>query len=241
MKAVVEAENISKSFGEKQVLQGTSLTVGEGENVVILGRSGTGKSVFIKCIVGLVEPDEGTIKVLGKDVLNINRRDMNAIRKDIGFLFQGAALYDSMSVRENLAFPLRTIKMNKDEVETHVKEALDNVGLAEAIDKMPAELSGGMRKRVGLARAIIMKPKIILYDEPTTGLDVITSREISELILDIQKKYNTGSIIITHDMPCAKITANRILVLRDGKFAAEGTYDELEKHENPDIKSFFEF
>ncbi|HYG15058.1 MAG TPA: ATP-binding cassette domain-containing protein, partial [Bacteroidia bacterium] len=160
MKVVVETENISKSFGDKHILKGVSLTVAEGENVVILGRSGTGKSVFIKCIVGLVEPDEGSIKVLGKDVLNINRNDMNDIRRDIGFLFQGAALYDSMSVRENLAFPLRTVKMSKDEVEAQVKEALDNVGLADAIDKMPAELSGGMRKRVGLARAIIMKPKI---------------------------------------------------------------------------------
>lgn len=241
MKAVIEANSISKSFGDKHILEGTSLTVEEGENVVILGRSGTGKSVFIKCIVGLVEPDEGTIKVLGKDVLNLGTKEMNSIRKEIGFLFQGAALYDSMSVRENLAFPLRTVKMSKDEVEAHVKEALDNVGLAEAIDKMPAELSGGMRKRVGLARAIIMKPKIILYDEPTTGLDVITSREISELILEIQKKYNTGSIIITHDMPCAKITANRIVVLQDGKFAAEGSYEELEKHENENVRSFFEF
>ena len=241
MKVVVETENISKSFGDKHILKGVSLTVAEGENVVILGRSGTGKSVFIKCIVGLVEPDEGSIKVLGKDVLNINRNDMNDIRRDIGFLFQGAALYDSMSVRENLAFPLRTVKMSKDEVEAQVKEALDNVGLADAIDKMPAELSGGMRKRVGLARAIIMKPKIILYDEPTTGLDVITSREISQLILEIQKKYNTGSIIITHDMPCAKITANRIVVLQNGKFAAEGTYDELENHENDSVRSFFEF
>ena len=209
---------------------------------MILGRSGSGKSVTIKCIVGLIEPDKGEIKVFGENVLNLKKSELNEIRVRIGFLFQSGALYDSMSVRENLAFTLKKHKrdLTPEEVESEVLEALDNVGLSDAIDKMPSELSGGMQKRIGLARTLILKPEIILYDEPTTGLDTITSREISELILDIKHKRKTTSIIITHDMACAKLTADRIMVLKDGVIHAEGTYEELEKSEDEWVRSFFE-
>lgn len=240
---IIEIKNLHKTFGKNnKVLQGVNLTVNKGEDLVILGRSGSGKSVTIKCIVGLIEPDKGEIKVFDENVLNLKKSELNEIRVRIGFLFQSGALYDSMSVRENLAFTLK--KHNRDlspeEVESEVMEALDNVGLSDAIDKMPSELSGGMQKRIGLARTLILKPEIILYDEPTTGLDTITSREISELILDIKHKRKTTSIIITHDMACAKLTADRIMVLKDGVIHAEGTYEELEKSEDEWVRSFFE-
>lgn len=240
---MIEIRDLHKTFGkDNKVLQGVNLTVNKGEDLVILGRSGSGKSVTIKCIVGLIEPDKGEIKVFGENVLNLPKRELNEIRVRIGFLFQSGALYDSMSVRENLAFTLRKHKseLTAQEVESEVMEALDNVGLGDAIDKMPSELSGGMQKRIGLARTLILKPEIILYDEPTTGLDTITSREISELILDIKHKQKTTSIIITHDMACAKLTADRIMVLKDGKIHAEGTYEELEKDEDEWVRSFFE-
>ncbi|KFF03332.1 ABC transporter ATP-binding protein [Flavobacterium reichenbachii] len=240
---IIEIIDLHKTFGEDNtILKGVNLTVNKGEDLVILGRSGSGKSVTIKCIVGLIEPDQGEIKVFGENILNLSKEELNEMRVKIGFLFQSGALYDSMSVRENLSFTLRAHKrdLSEEEVESEVIEALESVGLGDAIDKMPSELSGGMRKRIGLARTLILKPEIILYDEPTTGLDTITSREISELILDIKNKQKTASIIITHDMACAKMTADRIMVLKDGVIHAEGTYEELEKDEDEWVRSFFE-
>ena len=238
---IISIQNLYKSFGENEVLKGVNLTVTKGEDLVILGRSGSGKSITIKCIVGLVEADKGEIKVFDTDITKLKNNELNSIRKQIGFMFQNGALYDSMSVRQNLAFTLKhhTKEVTEEEIENKIIEALTNVGLEEAIDKMPAELSGGMRKRIALARTLIIKPEIILYDEPTSGLDTITSREISELILSVQKKYKTTSIIITHDMACAKLTGNRILILNDGIIHAEGTYEELEKSTDEWVRSFF--
>lgn len=238
---IIEIKNLHKTFGKNKVLQGVNLTVNKGEDLVILGRSGSGKSVTIKCLVGLVNADKGEIKVFGTDITKLKSNELNQIRERIGFMFQNGALYDSMSVRQNLAFTLKhhTKKLSDVEVENQIIEALESVGLRDAIDKMPAELSGGMRKRIGLARTLIIKPEILLYDEPTSGLDTITSREISELILSIQKKYKTTSIIITHDMACAKRTGNRIMILKDGVICAEGSYAELEKSDDKWVRSFF--
>lgn len=240
--ATIEINNLHKTFGESNhVLKGVNLTVNKGENLVVLGKSGTGKSITIKCIVGLIKADEGEIKVLGQDITKLNTNELNKIRVKVGFLFQNAALYDSMSVRENLDFTLRRHfdSLNEEAIETEIKEVLASVGLDEAIDKMPSELSGGMRKRIGLARTLILKPEIILYDEPTTGLDTITSKEISELILSIQEERKTSSIIITHDMACAKMTADRMMILKDGVIHAEGTYQELENSQEEWVRSFF--
>jgi phospholipid/cholesterol/gamma-HCH transport system ATP-binding protein len=238
---VVDVEHMKLTFGEKEVLKDVSMKISRGENLVVLGKSGSGKSVLIKCLVRLIEANEGKIDILGENVTEMDRTTLNTLRKKVGFLFQSAALYDSMTVGENLAFPLRGEKLkSEDETTKRVEEALDNVGLLEAIDKMPSELSGGMRKRVGLARTLILKPEIMLYDEPTTGLDPITSREISKLMLEVQKKYNTTSIIITHDMECAKIVANRVLILDEGMFIAEGTFQELSASKDEKIKAFFE-
>lgn len=240
MTTVAEIEHLKKSFGSNVVLKDISFKINKGENLAIFGKSGSGKSVLIKCLVGLIEPDEGKVVLLDKDISELNTEELNSLRKKIGFLFQSAALYDSMTVRENIAFPLRDLKSKpKEEIEALVIEALKNVGLEDAIDKMPSELSGGMRKRIGLARTLILKPEIILYDEPTTGLDPITSREISQLILDIQKKYNTASIIITHDVECAHIAANRIIMIKDGTSEAEGTYEELSISKDEWVRSFF--
>lgn len=236
----VEIKHLQKSFANKSILKDISLTLVKGENLVVMGKSGSGKSVLIKCIIGLIDPDGGSLQVLGKNISELDDKSLNDLRKKVGFLFQSAALYDSMTVRENLEFPLRELSIKKNELRELVMEALANVGLSEAINKMPSELSGGMRKRIGLARTLILKPEIMLYDEPTTGLDPITSKEISNLIIDIQKKFNTASIIITHDIACAKITANRILVIRDGVCAAAGTYDELQASQDPWIHSLFE-
>jgi phospholipid/cholesterol/gamma-HCH transport system ATP-binding protein len=238
---IIAIKNLHKSFGENKILKGINLTVKNGENLVILGRSGSGKSVTIKCLVGLVKADRGNIKIFGEEVTSLDYDELNEIRVSIGFMFQNGALYDSMSVRQNLTFTLKhhTPNLEESEIESKIIEALENVGLAEAIDKMPSELSGGMKKRIALARAIIIKPKIILYDEPTSGLDTITSREISELILSVQKKYKTSSVIITHDMACAKMTGNRILILKEGQINAEGTYAELEKSDDEWVRSFF--
>ena len=238
---IIAIKNLHKSFGKNDVLKGITLSVTKGEGLVILGRSGTGKSVTIKCLVRLVEADKGEITVFGTTITKLNNNDLNKIRMRIGFMFQNGALYDSMSVRQNLAFTLKhhTRNLADDEIEKQIISALDSVGLKEAIDIMPAELSGGMRKRIGLARTLIINPEIILYDEPTSGLDTITAREISELILSIQKKYKTTSIIITHDMACAKVTGNRIMILKDGVIHAEGTYDELENSKDEWVRSFF--
>ena len=239
---VINIKGLYKSFGKNNdVLKGVDLVVKKGENLVVLGKSGSGKSVTIKCVVGLEEPDAGEIKVFDTDISKLNNRQLNAIRIRIGFLFQNSALYDSMTVRENLAFPLKRNlkKLSKTEVEDKIAEVLESVGLAEAIDKMPSELSGGMRKRIGLARTLILKPEIILYDEPTTGLDSITSREISELIMAVQKKYKTTSVIITHDMACARLTGDRLVILKDGVIHAEGSYKELEKSNDEWVRSFF--
>jgi len=238
---VVSMKDVYKTFGDHDVLKGANVRLYKSENLVILGKSGTGKSVLIKCLVALIPIDKGSLSIFGKEISPNNEKDVDKVRRRIGFLFQSAALYDSMSVRENLEFPLRRLEpgISKGDLNSRVEEALENVGLGQAIDKMPSELSGGMRKRVGLARTIILKPDIILYDEPTTGLDTITSREISNLIIQIQEKFKTSSIIITHDMECAKMTSNRVVVLNDGKEIAEGTYEDLPNSENELVKSFF--
>ena len=239
---VIAIQGLYKSFGaDNHILKGVDLVVNKSENLVVLGKSGSGKSITIKCIVGLVKADKGEIKVFDTDITTLDAKALNDVRIRIGFLFQNAALYDSMTVRENLAFPLKRHqkKLTPDEIEKEIQETLDSVGLIEAIDKMPSELSGGMRKRIGLARTLILKPEIILYDEPTTGLDTITSREISELILAIQKKNKTTSIIITHDMACAKLTGDRLAILKDGVIHATGTYEELEHSEDEWVRSFF--
>ncbi len=238
---VIDIRDLHKSFGNNTILKGVTLQVAKGESVVVLGKSGSGKSVTIKCLVGLIQADQGELNVFGTDVTQLNNEQLNEVRSRMGFLFQTAALYDSMSVRENLYFTLRhhNKELSADEIEQATIEALKSVGLEEAIDKMPSELSGGMRKRIGLARTMIIKPEIMLYDEPTTGLDTITSREISELILELQSKHKTTSIIITHDMPCAKLTADRIVILKEGVIAAEGTYEELENSKDEWVRSFF--
>jgi phospholipid/cholesterol/gamma-HCH transport system ATP-binding protein len=240
---IIDIQHLKKSFDACEILKDISISVSKGESLAVLGKSGAGKSVLIKCLVGLLEPDEGAIILFGKDISTVRSKELAALRNKIGFLFQSGALYDSMSVRANLEFPLRSVKPKPSRTETdeRVREALKNVGLSEAIDKMPSELSGGMRKRLGLARTLIQRPEIMLYDEPTTGLDPITAREISTLIVEVQKANKTTSIIITHDMECTKITADRIVVLDDGLCLAEGTYDELENSNDEKVKSFFEW
>lgn len=239
---VILLKDVNKSFGENKVLRGFNLRLKKGENIVVLGKSGSGKSVLIKCIIGLVKPDSGTINVLGEDIIGLNHDKLDDIRVKIGFLFQSNALYDSMTVRENLEFPLRRhgINTTREQINEMVIEALTNVGLAHTVDMMPSELSGGMRKRIALARTLILKPEIILYDEPTTGLDPITGKEISNLLSELAKKYNTSSITISHDMNCVKIIADRIIVLFDGICYAEGTFSELSKSTDKNIKAFFE-
>ena len=241
---VITITNLHKAFGDNKVINGFNFNLKRGENAVVLGKSGSGKSVLIKLIIGLMKPDQGSIEVLGDKVETLSTSELDKMRVKVGFLFQSNALYDSMTVRENLEFPLRRhwIKKstNKDEVNNLVLEALTNVGLPHTIDMMPSELSGGMRKRIALARTLILKPEIILYDEPTTGLDPITGKEISHLMLDLQKKYNTSSIIISHDINCVEIVANRIIMLIDGTCYATGTYKELENSTYPRVKQFFE-
>jgi phospholipid/cholesterol/gamma-HCH transport system ATP-binding protein len=240
-KPVIEINNLRKSFGRQKVLINVSLNLFNGENLVILGKSGTGKSVLIKCIIGLLNGYEGTINVFNKDITSLKRKEWNEMRQKIGFLFQSGALYDSMTVKQNLEFPLRRIKKNLTEngIREKVNEVLENVGLADALNKMPSQLSGGMRKRISLARTIILDPLIMLYDEPTTGLDPVTSDEISSLISDVQKKYKTSSIIITHDIRCALTIANRIIMLKDGNIYKEGPTAEFKESADPEIKSFF--
>ena len=237
---MVEITDLHKSFGSNVVLNGVSMHVAEAENMVVFGRSGTGKSVLLKCMIRLMEPDSGNIKIEDKDVLKMDIKELNEIRKDIGFLFQGAALYDSMTVRENLEFPLiRNFDLDRKEIDTRVHFVLEAVSLLEAIDKMPSELSGGMRKRIGLARSIITKPKLMLYDEPTTGLDPITAKEISVLIIDLQHQLKMTSIVVTHDLLCAKIIADRAIVLDGGKIVKEGSINDLTTSNDPLLKNFF--
>ncbi len=237
---IVKISDLHKSFDDLVVLNGVSLNVEMGQNMVVFGRSGTGKSVLLKCLIRLMLPDSGEIFIKDKDVLNLNRKELNDLRKDIGFLFQGSALYDSMSVRENLEFPLiRNFNLEQDEIDDRIRRVLEAVDLSDAVDKMPSELSGGMRKRIGLARSIITKPKLMLYDEPTTGLDPITSKEISTLILDLQHAFKMTSIIVTHDVLCAKIIADCAIVLEGGHIVREGTIEELLTAEDPFLKNFF--
>ncbi len=239
---ILVIEGLKKSFSGNAVLNDVDLKIAKGETVVILGRSGTGKSVILKCIIGLIRPDSGSIRIFGENFLELKGKQMSSLRIRIGFLFQSGALYDSMTVRENLMFPvIRQPGYDGRDLTSKIEEMLDNVGLLNAIDKMPSELSGGMQKRIGLARTLMLDPEIILYDEPTTGLDPVTSNEISHLILDMQKKYGVSSLIVTHDMPCAKLVSNRIVVLKQGKFTAEGTYDELERSEDGFVNGFFKF
>ena len=238
---VLEINNVSKSFGDNHVLKKFSMKLNKGENVAVLGKSGSGKSVLIKCIIGLIEPDEGNILVFDNDVVRLNHDELDKMRAKIGFLFQSNALYDSMTVRGNLEFPLRRHWIKAEEKNTNqaVLQALDDVGLVHTVDMMPMELSGGMRKRIALARTLILRPEIILYDEPTTGLDPITAREISQLIVKVQKKYNTSSLIISHDMNCISITANRIVMLIDGQCYADDTYSHLMQSTDSKIHEFF--
>ena len=238
---VIEINNLKKKFGNQEVLKNMSLKLYNGENLVVLGKSGSGKSVLIKCIVHLLNYNEGIIKVFGEDVSLMKKKELAEMRKKIGFLFQSGALYDSMTVKQNLEFPLIRIKkeLTQKQRDEKINETLENVGLADALNKMPSQLSGGMRKRISLARTIVVDPMIMLYDEPTTGLDPVTSDEISLLINDVQKKYKTSSIIITHDIECARATANRIVMLQDGETFKEGNLEEFENSTDTVIKSFF--
>lgn len=241
-KPIIIVKDLMKSYGDNHVLNSFNLVLNEGENLIIMGKSGSGKSVLIKCIIGLEKADSGTISVMGKKINELDRTKLDELRIEVGFLFQGSALYDSMTVRENLEFPLRrhTKKFGiiKDTTPL-VMEALENVGLAHTINLMPEELSGGMKRRIALARTLILQPKIILYDEPTTGLDPITSKEILILMKSIQKKYNTSSIIITHDVDCARVISNRMILLVDGMNYAEGTFEQLSASEDPKVQAFF--
>ncbi|SMC94864.1 ABC transporter ATP-binding protein [Pedobacter nyackensis] len=239
---VIVVEHLYKKFGDNVVLDDFNLKVFTQENVVVLGKSGSGKSVLVKCIVGLMKPDSGRVYVLGEDIATLKEDELDLLRTKLGFLFQSNALYDSMTVRENLEFPVRRHweGMEQAEIDSKITEALENVGLEDTIDMLPSELSGGMAKRIALARAMILKPEIIFYDEPTAGLDPVTAREINALILKMKRKYHTSSIIITHDMECVKHTADRVLLLLEGKCYMEGTYKDLEQSTDKKIKQFFE-
>lgn len=241
-KMVIKIRDLKKSYGNNHVLDGFNMDLYEGENLVIMGKSGSGKSVMIKCLIGLEAPDSGSILIMDQDISKLDHEQLDELRTEVGFLFQGSALYDSMSVRENLEFPLRRHTKKFGEINDAtplVMEALSNVGLEKAIDLMPSELSGGMKRRIALARTLILKPRIILYDEPTTGLDPITSKEIVLLMMTIQKTYNTSSLIITHDVDCARAISNRMILLIDGINYAEGKFEELSKSEDPKVKAFF--
>ncbi|HEY1023913.1 MAG TPA: ATP-binding cassette domain-containing protein [Sphingobacteriaceae bacterium] len=240
---VIKIRNLYKSFGENHVLRGINLDLYRGENLVVLGRSGTGKSVLIKIIAGLLKQDSGTVEVLGQEVNTLKNKDLQALRLKLGFSFQNSALYDSMTVKENLEFPLirHSHHMTRKDMAKAVEQVLEAVGLSQAINQLPAELSGGQKKRIGIARTLILRPEIMLYDEPTAGLDPITSIEINNLIREVRTRFNTSSITITHDLTCAKTTGDRIAMLLDGEFAKEGTFDEVFDTDNERIKSFFDY
>jgi len=239
IKTVLRIKNLKKSFGDNHVLKGFNMSLYEGENLVIMGKSGSGKSVMIKCLMGLEQPDEGEIEIMGNNVLEFEHQELDLLRREIGFLFQGSALYDSMSVRENLEFPLRKQHIPQTKKDELVVQALESVGLAGAIELIPDELSGGMKRRVALARAIILNPKIIIYDEPTTGLDPITAKEIIQLMRDIQIEYGSSALIITHDVDCSRVIADRMILLIDGVNYAEGTFMELSKSKDKQVQAFF--
>jgi phospholipid/cholesterol/gamma-HCH transport system ATP-binding protein len=240
---VIEIRGLYKSFGALDILKGADLELLKGENLVVLGRSGSGKSVLIKILAGLLPPDKGVVKVLGKNVDQLKGKELDALRLRIGFSFQHSALYDSMSVKQNLEFPLKMNKkhLSKQELSDAVEEVLNAVGLIDKIDMMPADLSGGQRKRIGIARTLILKPEIMFYDEPTAGLDPITSEEINELIIEVREKYNTSAIVITHDLVCAKMTGDRIAMLLEGRFERVGTFDEVFASDHAEIKSFYHY
>ena len=239
IKTVLRIKNLKKSFGDNHVLKGFNMSLYEGENLVIMGKSGSGKSVMIKCLMGLEQPDEGEIEIMGNNVLEFEHHELDLLRREIGFLFQGSALYDSMSVRENLEFPLRKQHIPQAKKDELVIQALESVGLTSALELIPDELSGGMKRRVALARAIILNPKIIIYDEPTTGLDPITAKEIIQLMRDIQKEYGSSALIITHDVDCSRVIADRMILLIDGVNYAEGTFLELSKSKDKQVQAFF--
>lgn len=239
IKNILEIKNLVKHFGDNEVLNGFNMRLNEGENLVIMGKSGSGKSVMIKCLMGLMQPDSGHIEIMGNNVLELEQAELDALRKKIGFLFQGSALYDSMTVKDNLEFPLRKQRISQEEKDKLVHQALESVGLLETLALMPNELSGGMKRRVALARAIILHPKIIIYDEPTTGLDPITAKEIIQLMRDIQKIYGSSALIITHDVDCSRVIADRMILLIDGINYAEGTFKQLSSSEDPRIQAFF--
>jgi phospholipid/cholesterol/gamma-HCH transport system ATP-binding protein len=241
---VIEIRGLTKSFGDLHVLRGVDLDLYKGENLVVLGKSGTGKSVLIKIIVGLLTQDEGTLKVFGKEVSELSTKDLLALRLKIGFSFQNSALYDSMSVRDNLDFPLiRNVKsLSREQRQKKIEMVLDSVGLLQTLNQMPSELSGGQRKRIGIARTLILEPEIMLYDEPTAGLDPITCKDINDLINQVRDEYHTSSIVITHDLTCAKETGDRVAVLLDGQFGAVGTFDEVFKGASEDrIQAFYDY
>jgi phospholipid/cholesterol/gamma-HCH transport system ATP-binding protein len=240
---IIALRNIRKSFGSLDVLKGVDLDVCKGENVVVLGRSGSGKSVLIKIIAGLLTPDRGTVRVLDREIDQLSNKELRELRTKIGFSFQGSALYDGMNVRANLAFPLVRNKRNlsPQEVESAIKQVLEDVGLSRSIDQMPAELSGGQKKRIGIARTLILQPEIMLYDEPTAGLDPLTSVEINELINEVQQRYNTSAVIITHDLTCAKATGDRVIMLSEGCFLRQGSFEEVFNTDDPKIRDFYNY
>lgn len=240
---VISTRDLSIAFGDNAVLRGVDFDLNPGENLVVLGKSGTGKSVLIKIIVGLLRPDAGTVQVLGQDVLSLTARELDAIRLKIGFSFQSSALYDSMTVRENLEFPLvRHIRnLSRADINRTVEEALDDVGLKQAINQMPSELSGGQRKRIGIARTLMLKPAIMLYDEPTAGLDPITCTEINALINEVQDRFKAAAIVITHDLTCAKTVGDRVAMLFDGQFQRIGTFQEVFSADDERVKQFYEY
>ena len=241
--AVISLRNVRKAFGPQQVLKGVDLDVFKGENVVVLGRSGSGKSVLIKIIAGLLTPDQGTVNVLGSEIGQLNTRELRALRVKIGFSFQSSALYDGMNVRDNLEFPLVRNKrhLSRKEIDDAIAQVLDDVGLSQTIKQMPSELSGGQKKRIGIARTLILQPEIMLYDEPTAGLDPVTSVEINDLINEVQERYNTSAVIITHDLTCAKATGDRVIMLSEGCFLRQGSFAEVFDSDDPRIKNFYNY
>jgi phospholipid/cholesterol/gamma-HCH transport system ATP-binding protein len=241
--SVITLRGVEKSFGRQPVLRGVDLDVHKGENVVVLGRSGSGKSVLIRIIAGLLKPDRGSVNVLGQDIAALDTRELQALRSRIGFSFQSSALYDGMNVRDNLEFPLvrNNRRLSQQQINEAIAKVLDDVGLTKTLYQMPSELSGGQKKRIGIARTLILRPEIMLYDEPTAGLDPVTSVEINELINEVQRLYNTSSVIITHDLTCAKSTGDRLIMLSEGVFLKQGTFDEVFDTEDTRIKGFYNY